>query len=235
MTTAESSCCVCADALTPTSFATCGVCGHEFHLNQRSDIEGKDCGLVWINEEHLGLAFLVLERDEAHLLALRGHEAQAFRRGRSAPRHEAQVGVRGRDRVHVGARVERPIGPAREALGGRPPRGVVWVQLEGVARIEPAPRGVGEVRREPGPNDPPAPAPEPTEAVRRIGAPVVLEPLRSPLRAELDERVPAAPRIAFPKPLQATINAFTGYRAYVDHRVILSTEAGDIRVRLRPG
>jgi len=33
------------------------VCGHEFHLNQRSDIEGKDCGLVWINEEHLGLDF----------------------------------------------------------------------------------------------------------------------------------------------------------------------------------
>ena len=154
-------------------------------------------------------------------------------------------------RVRLGSRDSVEISVASPAGGGTqprefdlaalipelwstPPRGVIWVQLESVARIEPAPRGVGEVRREPGPNDPPAPAPEPTEAVRRIGAPVVLEPLRSPLRAELDERVPAAPRIAFPKPLQATINAFTGYRAYVDHRVILSTEAGDIRVRLRP-
>lgn len=57
MTTAESSCFVCTEPLTPTSFATCDVCGHEYHLNQRSDMDGKDCGLVWINEEHLGLEF----------------------------------------------------------------------------------------------------------------------------------------------------------------------------------
>ncbi|MEO9256626.1 MAG: hypothetical protein ABI305_13885 [Tepidiformaceae bacterium] len=28
-----------------------------YHLNQRADIEGKDCGQVWISEEHLGLEF----------------------------------------------------------------------------------------------------------------------------------------------------------------------------------
>ena len=50
-------CHVCTDALTPTSFATCDICSNDFHLNQRSDIEGRDCGMVWINEEHLGLEF----------------------------------------------------------------------------------------------------------------------------------------------------------------------------------
>ena len=55
--TTTSPCFVCSDALTPTSFATCDQCTNDYHLNQRSDMEGKDCGQVWINETHLGLEF----------------------------------------------------------------------------------------------------------------------------------------------------------------------------------
>ena len=50
-------CIVCAEALTETSEAICGACGKLYHLNQRSDLPGKDCGQVWINEEHLALEF----------------------------------------------------------------------------------------------------------------------------------------------------------------------------------
>jgi hypothetical protein len=50
-------CTVCGDPLTPTSEATCDSCGKLYHLNQRSDLPGKDCGQVWINEEHLALEF----------------------------------------------------------------------------------------------------------------------------------------------------------------------------------
>lgn len=37
--------------------ATCDACGRRYHLNQRTDLPGEDCGQVWINEEHLGLEF----------------------------------------------------------------------------------------------------------------------------------------------------------------------------------
>lgn len=37
--------------------AFCDSCGKPYHLNQRSDLPGDDCGQVWINEEHLGLEF----------------------------------------------------------------------------------------------------------------------------------------------------------------------------------
>jgi len=43
--------------LTATTEAWCGDCGQSYHLNQRSDRPGKDCGTVWINEEHLALEF----------------------------------------------------------------------------------------------------------------------------------------------------------------------------------
>ncbi|MEP7214852.1 MAG: hypothetical protein ABI782_01295 [Anaerolineaceae bacterium] len=38
-------------------FATCDSCGKAYHLNQRTDLPGADCGQVWINEDHLGLEF----------------------------------------------------------------------------------------------------------------------------------------------------------------------------------
>lgn len=37
--------------------AFCNGCGNLYHLNQRADMAGEDCGQVWINEEHLGLEF----------------------------------------------------------------------------------------------------------------------------------------------------------------------------------
>lgn len=57
MTSAKSSCSVCHEALEAHTEAYCNVCGRPFHLNQRSDIPGKDCGDVSISDEHLGLEF----------------------------------------------------------------------------------------------------------------------------------------------------------------------------------
>jgi hypothetical protein len=57
MTSAESSCSVCGEGLTEATGALCHGCGYAFHLNQRTDVPGKDCGDVWINEVHLGLEF----------------------------------------------------------------------------------------------------------------------------------------------------------------------------------
>lgn len=37
--------------------ATCNSCGSTYHLNQREDLPGKDCGQVWINEDHMALEF----------------------------------------------------------------------------------------------------------------------------------------------------------------------------------
>jgi hypothetical protein len=50
-------CCVCEEPLTSTTEAYCGECNRPYHLNQRADIPGKDCGRVWINEDHLALEF----------------------------------------------------------------------------------------------------------------------------------------------------------------------------------
>ena len=50
-------CCVCTEEMTAVTEAWCGQCGRSYHLNQRSDIPSKDCGQVWINEEHLALEF----------------------------------------------------------------------------------------------------------------------------------------------------------------------------------
>lgn len=50
-------CSVCGEPLGPASGAFCDGCGEPFHLNQREDLPGKDCGRVWINEDHLGLEF----------------------------------------------------------------------------------------------------------------------------------------------------------------------------------
>lgn len=57
MTTTQLDCSVCGDPLSSHTEAYCGGCGAPYHLNQRTDLEGKDCGQVWINEEHLGLEF----------------------------------------------------------------------------------------------------------------------------------------------------------------------------------
>lgn len=50
-------CSVCGEAVDERSSAVCGECGRPFHLNQRNDVEGKNCGAVWIDEEFLALRF----------------------------------------------------------------------------------------------------------------------------------------------------------------------------------
>lgn len=57
MTSAKTSCSVCLEPFQPHTEATCDFCAQPYHLTQRQDIAGKDCGQVWINEEHLALEF----------------------------------------------------------------------------------------------------------------------------------------------------------------------------------
>jgi len=57
MTTADDPCAVCAEPAEEAASALCGVCDRRFHLNQRNDIDGKDCGEVWIDEQYLSLRF----------------------------------------------------------------------------------------------------------------------------------------------------------------------------------
>ncbi len=57
MTPEDSACAVCGEAAEESNSALCGVCDRRFHLNQRNDVEGKDCGEVWIDEQYLSLRF----------------------------------------------------------------------------------------------------------------------------------------------------------------------------------
>jgi hypothetical protein len=53
----ETTCAVCGEPGDQTEFSICNSCGEPFHLNQRNDTPGKDCGMVWINEQFLALEF----------------------------------------------------------------------------------------------------------------------------------------------------------------------------------
>src|SRR5512140_2936373 len=57
MTSAESSCSVCGQVIADHMLAICGECGLPYHLNQRNDLPGADCGQVWINDEFMTLEF----------------------------------------------------------------------------------------------------------------------------------------------------------------------------------
>ncbi len=50
-------CSVCGLEVAIHMEAWCNTCGLLYHLNQRADLPGDDCGQVWINEEHLALEF----------------------------------------------------------------------------------------------------------------------------------------------------------------------------------
>lgn len=54
---AEATCAVCGEATLESNSALCGACDQRFHLNPRGDVEGKDCGDVWIDEQFLSLRF----------------------------------------------------------------------------------------------------------------------------------------------------------------------------------
>jgi hypothetical protein len=50
-------CAVCGEPAALAMTAECNWCDRRYHLNQRNDVEGKDCGQVWIDEQHLALQF----------------------------------------------------------------------------------------------------------------------------------------------------------------------------------
>jgi hypothetical protein len=51
------SCSVCGETVDESNSSICTGCGGRYHLNQRNDREGKDCGTVWVNEHYLALEF----------------------------------------------------------------------------------------------------------------------------------------------------------------------------------
>jgi hypothetical protein len=53
----EVTCAVCGEAAEELTSALCGECDRPFHLNQRNDVIGKDCGDVWVDEQYLSLRF----------------------------------------------------------------------------------------------------------------------------------------------------------------------------------
>jgi hypothetical protein len=53
----ELACSVCGEQTDERLSSVCSNCGERFHLNPRNDVPGKDCGTVWINDNHLALEF----------------------------------------------------------------------------------------------------------------------------------------------------------------------------------
>lgn len=50
-------CTVCGEPAAEDSSQVCNNCEGRFHLRLRQDMDGKDCGEVWINEQYLSLEF----------------------------------------------------------------------------------------------------------------------------------------------------------------------------------
>jgi hypothetical protein len=50
-------CVVCNEQAEAAMTAECNWCNCRYHLNQRNDIQAKDCGQVWIDEQYLALQF----------------------------------------------------------------------------------------------------------------------------------------------------------------------------------
>ncbi len=51
----EVTCAVCGQAAEESTSALCGECARPFHLNHRNDVDGKDCGEVWVDDQFLSL------------------------------------------------------------------------------------------------------------------------------------------------------------------------------------
>ena len=54
---AEFTCVVCGEQAASAMSAECNWCDGRYHLNQRNDVEAKDCGQVWVDEQYLALQF----------------------------------------------------------------------------------------------------------------------------------------------------------------------------------
>ncbi len=53
----EVTCAVCGQPAEESASTLCGECDRPFHLNQRNDVDGKDCGEVWVDDQYLSLRF----------------------------------------------------------------------------------------------------------------------------------------------------------------------------------
>lgn len=51
-------CTICAEPVEAHTESYCNACGRLFHLNQREDLPGRDCGTVSLSETHLALVFV---------------------------------------------------------------------------------------------------------------------------------------------------------------------------------
>ena len=81
----EVTCAVCGQPAEESTSALCGECDRPFHLNPRNDVDGKDCGEVWVDDQFLALRF-------ACFTCLRPHGRTADR-GEAAPSSEAEPPV----------------------------------------------------------------------------------------------------------------------------------------------
>jgi hypothetical protein len=50
-------CTVCDEPAAAPMTAECNWCNRRYHLNQRNDVAGRDCGQVWVDEQYLALQF----------------------------------------------------------------------------------------------------------------------------------------------------------------------------------
>lgn len=55
--TAIEVCVVCEEAVSPPNLAQCLSCYRFFHLQMRTDGEGKDCGEAWLHEVRMHIVF----------------------------------------------------------------------------------------------------------------------------------------------------------------------------------
>ena len=53
----EVTCAVCGQPAEESTSALCVECDRPFHLNHRNDVDGKDCGEVWVDDQFLSLRF----------------------------------------------------------------------------------------------------------------------------------------------------------------------------------
>ena len=51
-------CSICTEPVEPHTESYCDACGRLFHLNQREDLPGRDCGTVSLSETHMALVFI---------------------------------------------------------------------------------------------------------------------------------------------------------------------------------
>jgi hypothetical protein len=126
---------VCGEEVDEKTSSVCNVCGGRFHLNQRNDQPGKDCGAVWINEQYLALEFACQRcLDEAGSPSpatriLRPRVGRRRYRRRACTMAQEQPRPRRRRRRRRG----------RQQLAGEPSAPVETPETEAHRRRQPAP------------------------------------------------------------------------------------------------